>query len=464
MIIRPVILCGGSGSRLWPLSRTNTPKQFIPIYNNKTLFDMTLLRSIKLYPNVVPIIVTNIDYIYYIKDALLKYKAKAKIIVEPAKKNTTAAIYFAALSAIEEEYLLIMPSDHLIPDDKYFKKTFDNIKINKNNWLTLGVKPTTPSEAYGYINIENKKNSNNLYKVKNFIEKPNTAEAIKMLSEGTFYWNSGIFLSKKETIIETISVYANDIAIACDKTWINTVKDKENSNVFLNSIDFNAIRSESIDYAVMEKYNEVVLFPFETIWSDIGSWDSFSNNIQDDTDIYSIDSHNNSIYCGKKLVATIGINNIIVIDTEDCLLITKKGSSEKVKDILEKVKINKKKITEVHYNENRPWGSFKVLENDIGFKVKKLIINSSRRLSYQYHNHRSEHWFIVRGEATIKLDDKLINLKEGNNIFIPQGKKHYIENQTNKELIIIELQFGDYLEEDDIIRIDDPYKRPKNVI
>ena len=338
MHVRSVILCGGSGSRLWPLSRSKFPKQFIPLFEDKSLFDLTLLRSLEISTIPKPIIITSKDYFYFVKRSLEKLKVKAEIFIEPEKKNTTAAIYLAAKAAKKNENLLIMPSDHLIPDNHYFANLIKNIKIDENFWVTFGIKPTSPSEAYGYINVKTDKIiANDCYYVNKFVEKPNENQALEMMKDSSFYWNSGIFLAKKEIIINSINLLAKDIAISCDELWDNTKIAIDSNEVYFNEIYFSKIRDISIDYSVMEKTDNIIMVSFNSIWSDVGSWDTFADNLSDNgANLFSIDSRDNFIMSENKIVATIGLHDTIVVDTEDCLRFQKRRS-QKSKEILKQI-------------------------------------------------------------------------------------------------------------------------------
>ena len=465
MKVRSVILCGGSGTRLWPLSRSNYPKQFIPLIDGKSLFELTVLRSLKVSTVPVPIIITSKNFYYIVKRLLQKLNVKSLILIEPEKKNTTTAIYLAAKAAKKSEKLLIMPSDHLIPDVNYFAGLIKELEVDENYWVTFGIKPTSPSEAYGYIDAKTEKNlDNDCFYVNKFIEKPNNKEALRMVKDGTYYWNSGIFIAKKEVVIGSINTFANDIAISCENLWDNINYDHTNNEIYFDEIEFKKIREVSIDYSVMERSDNIIMKSFNSIWSDVGSWDSFAGNFSDNKkDLLSIDSKNNFILSENKTVATVGLKNTIVVDTEDCLLILKKGQSDKIKDILQKVKLKKENILENRVYEERPWGTFKIIANEKGYKVKLLSVYPFHRLSYQYHNHRSEHWYIIKGNASVNINNEIKTLCENESIFIPSGAHHFVENKIDDELLILEIQLGSHLEESDIIRLDDPYNRSTNV-
>ena len=463
MSIKVVILCGGSGSRLWPESRESLPKQFIPIFDGKSLLDLTIERVLKIQDQVRPIIVCNKKHGFLVRNALDNFKLKADIIYEPEGKNTTAAIYLAAKNSFESDNLLIMPSDHLIPDNQKFAEDISNIRklSDFNHWITLGIKPTKPSEAYGYIKAS-KINKNNLLKVSEFIEKPNKKIASKLIKDGNYYWNAGIFLGKSSMIIDSIKKYAPNIAEPCDDAFNKQIITKKTNEINFLFETFSKIPSVSIDFSVMEYEKKIFLYPINNEWSDVGSWDSIAEiykNTSVSNNIFEIDSTNNFVRSEKRVIATIGVKDLIIIDSDNATLIAKKNETEKVKLIVNQ--LIEKKFSEAteHSFENRPWGKFENLLDSVNCKVKRIEVNPKKRLSLQYHNFRSEHWLVVHGKAHIHLDGKNFILNSGESIDIPVKSHHYIENKSNKKLTIIETQLGSYFGEDDIIRIDDPYSR-----
>ena len=465
MSVKIVILCGGSGTRLWPESRTNFPKQFIPLYDGKSLFDLTLERLLSLNYQETPIIICNKKHGFFVKNSIKRYNIKADIMLEPEGKNTTAAIYLAAKTSSQDSNLIIMPSDHLIPDKESFVNDINNIKklTDFNQWITLGIEPSKPSEAYGYIKVSNI-NKKELLNVIKFVEKPNQKIASQMLKNGNYYWNSGIFLGKASMIINSIKNHALEIADACDNVFINQniSKNENRDEINFSSNLFSKIPSQSIDFSVMEFEKNIKLYPLNSKWSDVGSWDSVSeinefNSIS--KNVIQIESSNNFIRNDKRIIATIGVKDLIIIDNDNATLITQKNHSEKVKLIVKELIKNKFTEAEEHTFEERPWGKFSNLLVSKNCKVKQLEIIPRMRLSLQYHNFRSEHWLIILGTAKIHLNDQIIILKKGMSIDIPVKAPHYIHNDTDDPLIIIETQLGEYFGEDDIIRLDDPHNR-----
>ena len=462
--MRIVILCGGSGSRLWPESRENLPKQFIPIFNGKSLLDLTIERVLSINSDSKPIFISNKRHGFLVKKALLEYNLDANIILEPEGRNTCAAIYLAAKICSPNDNLLIMPSDHLIPDGKKFIKDISNIEkyLTFNHWVVLGIKPTKPSEAYGYIKVSKHNNDNDLLKVTCFVEKPTKEIAADFINDNSYFWNAGIFLGKSSMIISSIKEHAANIALHCDNAFDSKKISRKMNEVSFSPDLFSKIPSQSIDYSVMEHEKKIYLYPMNGGWSDVGSWDAIAEiykNENKSKNIIEIDSKNNFIRSEKRVIATIGIKDLIIINGDNSTLIAKKNHSEKVKLVVnELIEKDFSEATE-HSFEIRPWGKFKNLLDDQNCKVKRIEVKPKKRLSLQYHKLRSEHWLIVKGTATIYLDGKILKLSIGMSIDIPKKSKHYIHNETNEYLIIIETQLGTYFGEDDIIRLDDPYER-----
>jgi mannose-1-phosphate guanylyltransferase len=461
--IQPVILCGGSGSRLWPLSRTEMPKQFLNIFNNKSLLELTLER-IKEIPNSrSPIIITSVLYQYFVKNLLERLNLNYQIILEPEAKNTTAAIYISiCLTVSEEDCLLILPSDHMIPDISFFLETVNFTRNNfiDDSWFLFGVRPSNPSTSYGYIRTNN--SSNKIRKVIKFEEKPDLKNAINMVQSKNYFWNAGIFMGQVKMVLKSIDTYANDIAKACDNVLSKSVFNKFDKIINLDNDSFKEVRSQSIDYAVFEYENNLNCIIFDAFWSDVGSWDTFldiPNQDYNSKNAYQIDGVNNIFTTNNRTIVTVGVDNLIIIDSEDATLITKKNNSEKLKSLLDVIKISNPDLVRVNNYEERPWGRFDVLLSSDALKVKKLNIYPNKRLSLQFHKRRSEHWFIVQGNAKIHLNGREFILKAGNSIDIAKEAHHFIANETEEELIVIEVQQGDYLKEDDIVRLDDLYGR-----
>lgn len=457
-LMKVIILAGGSGTRLWPLSRERYPKQFIKLQGTTSLFQETFNRSLLLADLDNIYVVTNEKYKFLVMGAVeeLGYKYnESNIIVEPEAKNTLPAIY-AGVNEIAKngnDTVVVFPSDHIILRGQEFANIIKSSEVlTKDSIITFGIKPDGPNTGYGYIAPGDEKL--NGYQVKEFKEKPEYEVAITYVNEG-YYWNAGVFMFNAEFFINEVKMYAEDIYNAFRTT--SNIKDA------FSKIDENI----SIDYGIMEKSKNVTVAPVDIGWNDLGSFDAFydvfdkdeNNNIVDSDNIV-IDSNNNYIYSEEgKLVSTVGINDLIVVDNRDALLICKKDQSQKVKDVVETLKSRNDSRTEYHVQDYRPWGNYKVLEEDGAFKIKRIKVSQGKKLSYQMHYHRSEHWIVVKGMAKIIIDDIEKLVPAGESIFIKSGQKHRLENPGKTPLEIIEVQMGEYLEEDDIVRFDDEYGR-----
>jgi len=460
---RPIILCGGSGTRLWPESREKFPKQFIPVLKGKTLFDLTLERLNNIKNLLPPIIITNVQYKYLVKDSLNLQKLNAKIVLEPIGKNTTAAIYIASKITDKNENLLFMPSDHHIEDNSIFvKKVNDILKHNDTrNWITLGITPRYASTSYGYINLKNNSVKNNLFKVKAFIEKPDKHKANEFFKSKEYLWNSGIFIGNAKMIENSIKTNAPDISKTCDVVLKNVTLSENKNEYLFNLKDFKKIPSIPIDISVIEKSTNILCAHINCKWNDVGSWDRYFECFPKNKKgkVVQVKSKNNCIKSNKKLIATVGIENLIVVDTNDAILIAKKGLEENMRHLINSLKQNNfLELTENSF-EYRPWGKFENILVSKKFKIKKITVNPKSRLSKQFHNFRSEHWFITEGKANVFKDGEIKKLKKGQSIDIPKKSVHFIENYTHKILTFIEIQMGEYFGEDDIIRIEDIYER-----
>lgn len=443
-----VILCGGSGTRLWPLSRTLMPKQFIRLFNAKSLFDLTLRRNVHAQKTII---VCNEAHYFLALDECGGKKID-KFILEPFGKNTAAAITFAALCCDEDEILLITPSDHLIEDEAEYKKALliAQSYANQDFLVTFGIKPSEPNTGYGYIKAD--KNGD----VERFIEKPNLETAVKFIKEGEYYFNSGMFCFKAGVFLNEMKKYApsivKDVAAAIEGSAneLNLLKISPN---FMDKIE-----DISIDYALMQKSLNIKMVPLDAGWSDMGSFDELSKKMKSDGEPLQIDASENFVIA-KKPTALVDVQNLLVVDTEDALLIAKKGSSQKVKEVYKHFSNSLPEICEAHTSVYRPWGSYEVLGEGNGYKMKKIIVKPGKRLSLQKHFKRNEHWIVVEGEALVTIDSDKTPLKQNESIYIKKEQTHRLENTANTDLIVIEVQTGEYLGEDDIVRISDDYDR-----
>ena len=456
--MKVIILAGGSGTRLWPLSRERYPKQFIKLQDRKkSLFQEAFDRSLLLADISDIYVVTNKNYKFLVMGEVeqLGYDYREdNILVEPEAKNTLPAIY-AGIHEITKkghDSVVVFPSDHIIAKSRAFTELIkDSKKLTKETLVTFGIQPYSPNTGYGYISPG--KSKKNGYIVKEFKEKPDYEMALEYIKNG-YYWNSGIFLFDSKLFIEEVKLYTPEIFESFDIS----------SNL---EEAFSKIQTKiSIDYGVMEKSTRVVVVPADIGWNDLGSFDSFydvfdkdkNNNIASNNNIL-IDSTNNMIHSENgKIVATVGVDDLIIIDNRDALLICKKEQSKNVKKVVEILKDRGDIRTEYHVQDYRPWGHYKVLEEEKNsFKIKRITVNQGKKLSYQLHHHRSEHWIVVKGMAKVTIDEKVQFVRSGESIFMKAGQKHCLENPGKLALEIIEVQMGDYLEEDDIVRLDDTY-------
>ena len=477
--IIPVILAGGVGKRLWPLSRKNFPKQFSKISSKYTLFQETIKRLAYIskinFNNLI--IVTNNDYRFIVKDQLRTLGInKYSILIEPSSKNTAPAILAATLFALNKFtsniHLLILPSDHFVKDIASFAQEINNgtLETEEKHVLTFGIKPNYPETGYGYIKTSKLLNKNDIFTVEKFIEKPDKKTAEKFVQMDEHLWNSGIFLFKPNTILRNYKTFVPEI--------YNSVKSslehgKEDLSFFrLSSKYWKPIKAVSFDYSIMEKISNVKVVKSKFDWCDLGSWNSvWENGIKDKSgnvkigNVLSIDCNNillKSTESDKQLMA-IGLKDIAIIDTDDALLVIDKDRSQEVQIGLDKLIKNKVKQAEVHTVDYRPWGWFKNYTSGKNFKVKKIHVYTGQSLSLQSHDKRSEHWVVVKGVAKVVIDESIHTLTVGKSIFIPQGSKHRLSNEENETLEIIEVQIGSYLEEDDIIRYEDIYNRNSDI-
>ncbi|GAX86876.1 mannose-1-phosphate guanylyltransferase/mannose-6-phosphate isomerase [Lebetimonas natsushimae] len=468
--MKAVILAGGSGTRLFPLSRKKFPKQFLNLGDSESLFQKTVKRNLKALKDINDvIIITNNDYQFHVKNQLKDiFNNKLNLILEPVGRNTAPAIALAIKYAFEKlgvgenEILFVSPSDHLIsPDDKFAEYIKEAEKLAKKGYIvTFGVNPTKPETGYGYIEAGDL--AENAYKVKQFHEKPNLKTAQKYLMAGNYYWNSGMFAFSIETILEEF------------KKFVPEIYEKIENSSFEEVIkDFENMPDISIDYAVMEKTDKAVVLPLNIIWSDVGSWDSVYDVLDKDENqnvkignIIDIDTKNSLIMGEDRLIATIGVDSLMVIETSDAIVVAKKGQGQQIKNLVSLLKNNSqtKELTEFHKTVYRPWGSYTELEKGERYRIKKIVVNPGEQLSLQLHYHRSEHWIVVKGTAKVVLGDEKGNLKEffiheNESTYVPKSTKHRLINPGKIPLELIEVQVGEYVEEDDIIRFNDKYKR-----
>lgn len=447
-----IVLCGGCGSRLWPLSRKLYPKQFYKFFEGESLFEKTIKRNSRFCDK--EIIVTNNEQYDLALNQINNIDVKSnEFILEPIGRNTTAAVALACLSLESEKIVLVTPSDHLINNEEEYERVIKEAEAlaKKDYIVTFGIKPDSPDTNYGYI--ESQGND-----VISFKEKPDEKTAADYLARGNYYWNSGMFMFKVGVFFEELKKHAPYIYKFANKAFRNA---KSHSPIRVRLEDMLQIPSISLDYSVMEKSDKLKVLPFDIGWADLGSFEALYQNLNQDQDSNCIlsdeaileNSHNNLIVSNGRTVAAIDVDDLIIVDTEDALLISEKGSSYKVKEITDKLEQSKKDVVKAHIVTYQSWGFLKTLEKGSGFKVKKIFINPGSRLSLQKHFHRSEHWTIVSGKAKVILGDQERTLSANDSIYIPLGKVHSVENCGDDELIIIETQIGDCLKEDDVAKV-----------
>ena len=466
-MIIPIILAGGSGTRLWPLSRKIHPKQFISLLNETSLFQDTLTRLPK--EALDPIVICNEDHRFLVAEQAREINVTLNsIILEPIGRNTAPAIALAAIKVLndfENPILIVLAADHKIENKSAFH---DAIKIahklaENNKLVTFGIIPQSAETGYGYIEIE-KKDKAEYFDIKSFVEKPNQKNAINFLNSGNYLWNSGMFMFNASIYLSELNKFEPEILTSCKKSLSNEFKDLE--FIRIDKKEFCKSPNQSIDYAVMEKTNKAKVVPLDAGWSDVGSWDalmdskikdSLGNVVEGDVTLDQV--KNSYLYSANRLVAASNIADLIVIDTQDALLVTTRDNSLSIKNIVKKLKKNKRTEIENHRKVYKPWGYYDSIDTGYNFQVKRILVNPGAKLSLQKHLHRAEHWVVVSGVAKITCGKKIYNLEKNQSTYIPKGEIHRLENIENYPLEIIEVQTGNYLGEDDIIRLKDDYQR-----
>ncbi len=452
------ILSGGAGTRLWPVSREKAPKQFYDLGNSGKSLLIDTVERLEKFGELSIITTALLDKGTF--GMLQKYGKSASIIPEPDARNTAPAVALFTALCLEKDpnaVVGIFPADHVVKKNSEFEKAVESAVqlASQGNIVTLGIEPSHPSDAYGYIELETKFDTKSLkaLKVKRFIEKPSSFRAEELLQTKRVVWNAGIFIFSAKTMAEKLSLHMPELwkLISGIKSDLSNLKDI-----------YPKVPKESIDYGVMEKLSDLYCLPVDIGWSDLGSWEEISKNGIKAADVIEVDGHQN-FYQGvpktKKKAAFVGVNDIVAVDTPDALLIVKKGYGQKVRDVVQIMKSKHPLLTKEHVFEERPWGRFHVLEDTDYFKSKVITVWAGQKLSYQSHKKRAEHWTIVKGEAEVTLNDKVHKLKYGEHIHIPLEAKHRIANPGKEDLIFIEVQIGTYFGEDDITRYEDIYGR-----
>ncbi|WP_085298214.1 mannose-1-phosphate guanylyltransferase/mannose-6-phosphate isomerase [Cognaticolwellia mytili] len=466
-MVLPVIMAGGTGSRLWPLSRQLFPKQFLSLHGDSSMLQNTIKRLANI-EHQAPVVICNEEHRFAVAEQLRSAELPySQILLEPIGRNTAPAIALAAFNAIKQgqnPLLLVLAADHVIKDNDAFTQAIKNAELlaNNNKLVTFGIEPTAPEVGYGYIKA--KESTDGILAVDKFIEKPNITAARQYLSQGNYFWNSGMFLFKASVFLDELKQHRPDIFTACEAAIATTIQDL--SFVRVDKEAFEHCPEDSIDCAVMEKTKNAVVVPMNANWSDIGSWSALWDIEDKDQygnvshgDVISIDSTNCYINAQDKLVTTLGLDDIVVVETKDAILISKKSAVQKVKSIVSELKVQKRCEVRLHREVYRPWGKYDSLDHGERFKVKRITVKPGASLSTQMHHHRAEHWIVVKGTAKVINGDNEVFLTENQSTYIPVGNIHALENPGMVDLELIEVQSGCYLAEDDIVRFDDKYGR-----
>jgi mannose-1-phosphate guanylyltransferase/mannose-6-phosphate isomerase len=468
MNITPVILCGGSGTRLWPLSRQSFPKQFVPLLGNKSLLQLTLERLA--WCDSPPMCVASEDHRFLVADAIESTAKQGVVVLEPAARNTAAAMALAALQAADPaQAMLFCPADHHIPDATAFAATVQRglPAANDGAIVTFGVVPSFPSTAYGYIE-QGQDLGNGALQVKRFIEKPDASKAQALLLQGNTLWNAGIFLTRADTLLAALRQHAPDILQACEQAMAAPQHEQMGGIGFVRpeKAAFLACRSQSIDYAVLEQHGRVVVVPFQGQWSDVGSWNAVADLTPADAagnrivgQGHALVAHNTYIHAPHRPVVALGTQDLLIVDTPDALLVAHRDHAERVKDVVAHLTQSEVPQAGTHRRVARPWGWYDSIDTGERFQVKRIGVKPGASLSLQKHHHRAEHWVVVKGTAEVTRGQEVYLVSENQSTYIPIGEVHRLHNPGKLELEMIEVQSGSYLGEDDIVRLEDRYGR-----
>lgn len=465
----PVILSGGSGTRLWPMSRELYPKQFIPLLGDESLFERTLHRVRGIEDLQDPIVVCNQEHRFMAAEQLRRAGMEGgTILLEPEGRNTAPAIAVAALEAVErhgDAVLLVLPADHLIRDEAAFRAAARTAaRAAAEGWLvTFGVVPARPETGFGYIR-RGEALGPELYRVARFVEKPDAQTAEGYLREGGYYWNSGMFLFLASRYLHELARFEPEMIECCRAAFEGRGRDLD--FVRLDVERFRRSPADSVDYAVMERTDRAVVVPLEAGWSDVGSWHALWEAQEHDADgnvlvgdVIAEDTHGAYLHATGRLLAVLGVNDVVIVETADAVMVAPRQRSQEVRRIVDRLKREGRDEVRVHRKVYRPWGSYETLHLAERFQVKHITVDPGHSLSLQLHHHRSEHWIVVRGTARVTLRDETVLLGENQSIYIPLGAEHRLENPGKIPLELIEVQSGSYLGEDDIVRLEDRYGR-----
>ncbi len=471
----PVVLSGGSGTRLWPMSRQTEPKQFLKLIGEYSLLQHTILRNQHIKDATSPLLVSNQDHYFLLSDQLREIKVKPlEVILEPMGRNTAPAIAIAAMRVAEltgeDSTLLVMPADHMIKEVSAFVAAVNQSRqiVSQGKLLTFGIKPTLPHTGYGYVESGAALSEDKIFAVKRFIEKPEIAQAQQYILSEQFHWNSGIFMFTAASYLAELQHHAPDIHRCCQTAFQAGRKTQQYYR--LDAATFLQCRNESIDYAVMESTRNAAITPMAPGWSDIGDWtaiakahdtDEHGNVIQGD--VIAENVKNSYLHSQGRLLAAIGVQDQIIVEMDDAVLVAHKNESQKVKSIVAQLRAKNHGVVDSHHRVQRPWGFYESLTRSATFQVKRISVKPGAKLSLQLHRHRAEHWVVVSGIAQVTRDQEIFVLEKNQSTYIPIGVKHRLANIDDKPLIVIEVQSGDYLGEDDIVRFDDVYGRTEAV-
>ncbi|PLX50507.1 MAG: mannose-1-phosphate guanylyltransferase/mannose-6-phosphate isomerase [Desulfobulbaceae bacterium] len=470
-ILIPVILCGGSGTRLWPLSRELYPKQLLALAGERSMLQETMLRLAALEDQGRPIVICNEAHRFLVAEQLRQIECRATILLEPEGKNTAPALAVAAFQALheaDEPLLLVLPADHVISDPQALIRSvrIGEQYAEQGKLLTFGVVPSRPETGYGYIRAGAllDDSGTQVFTVDEFVEKPDQATATTYLESPYYYWNSGMFLFAASRYLDELSKHAPDMVEACRTSWQMGRQDLDFYR--LDRHAFAESPADSIDYAVMEKTSAAVVIPLAAGWNDVGSWSALweiGSQDQDGNvtsgDVLLKDTSNSFLYSSSRLLATIGLDDMVVVETPDAVLVAPKDKVQQVKEIVKRLKSEARAEISVHKKVYRPWGTFESIDSADRYQVKRITVLPGAQLSLQMHHHRAEHWVVVRGTAKITRGNEVFTLTENQSTYIPLGETHRLENPGKIPLELIEVQSGSYLGEDDIVRYDDTYGR-----
>lgn len=476
MSLVPIILSGGAGTRLWPLSRETAPKPFLTLPDGETLLGKTAARAAALPGIAGLVVITNRDYYFQTKDqfaaAMVGEPVRTSYLLEPFGRNTGPAIALGALFAQsrygEDATLLVLPSDHLIRDGGAFTAAVDRAKaLAAKGWIvTFGIGPTHPETGYGYIECGETLGSSDSFRAARFIEKPPLADAVAFLTAGKYVWNSGMFCFTPATILAALREHAPAMVESVRSVWQRLPSSADATMLEIDAALFAAVPDISIDYAVMEKSDRVAVVRGGFDWSDVGSWQAVSALTEPDAagnrgqgERVAIDTRDTFVHAGDRVVATVGVDNLVIVDTPDAVLVAHRDHLQRVREVVGELKARGHDAYKLHRTVARPWGAYTVLQEGPGFKIKRIEVRPGGALSLQLHHRRGEHWVVVSGEARVTNGDRVYPVRVNESTFIPIETRHRLENPHVEPLIIIEVQCGDYLGEDDIVRFDDQYGR-----